>query len=101
MRKLRLIGVWGKWPELTKFRLIAEQNRNMDLEGLVAQARQRRPQPMPAKERLYAGASAAAFLASVGALGAVLPTHLDRNPAVLLLLVGLYALASRCQFEVG
>jgi HD-GYP domain-containing protein (c-di-GMP phosphodiesterase class II) len=87
--------------ELTEFRRTAEQKRNMDLEGLVAEARERRPQPMPPRERLYAGASAAAFLGVVGVLGATLPTNLEHSPAVLVLLVGLYALASRCQFEIG
>jgi HD-GYP domain-containing protein (c-di-GMP phosphodiesterase class II) len=73
----------------------------MDVEALVADARQRRPQPMSPRERLYAGLSAVAFLGVVGLLGAVLPHDTSHNPSVFLLLVLLYALASRCQFEVA
>ncbi|MEA2448934.1 MAG: hypothetical protein QOG63_866, partial [Thermoleophilaceae bacterium] len=72
----------------------------MDLEGLVAEARERRPQPMPQRERVYAGISAAAFLGLSALLGAVLP---DGQPLELLNVavpVLLYALACRCQFEI-
>jgi HD-GYP domain-containing protein (c-di-GMP phosphodiesterase class II) len=80
--------------------LFAETSRNMDLEGLVAEARERRPQPMCAKERVYAGASAAAFLGVVGLLDVVLPHDSHGNLALLILPVLLYALAGRCQFEI-
>jgi HD-GYP domain-containing protein (c-di-GMP phosphodiesterase class II) len=73
----------------------------MDVEGLVADARQRRPQPMSPRERLYAGVSAVAFLGVVGVLGATLPHQVASSPALLVLPVLLYALASRCQFEVA
>jgi HD-GYP domain-containing protein (c-di-GMP phosphodiesterase class II) len=72
----------------------------MDLESLVADARQRRPQPMSSRERLYAGVSAVAFLGVVGILCAVLPNDAPHDPAVLILPVVLYALGTRCQFEV-
>jgi HD-GYP domain-containing protein (c-di-GMP phosphodiesterase class II) len=73
----------------------------MDLETLVADARQRRPQPMSSRERLYAGMSAIAFLGVVGILSAVLPHHSPQNAAALILPVLLYALGTRCQFEVA
>src|SRR3954471_5011746 len=74
----------------------------MDLEGLVAEARERRPQPMPQRERLYAAASAAAFLGAVALLGAVLTDqHLPAQPALLVVPVLLYAVGARCQFETG
>src|SRR4051812_23814433 len=74
----------------------------MDLEGLVADARERRPQPMPQRERLYAAASAAAFLGAVALLGALLPDqHLPAQPALLVVPVLLYAVGARCQFETG
>src|SRR3954453_11082200 len=73
----------------------------MDVEGLVADARQRRPQPMSPRERLYAGLSAVAFLAVVGLLSVVLPHHAPQDPALLVLPVLLYAIGSRCQFELA
>jgi HD-GYP domain-containing protein (c-di-GMP phosphodiesterase class II) len=87
--------------ELTNFRPTADSDRNMDLEGLVADARERRPQPMPTRERLYAGASAAAFLGTVALLGAVLPYEVPDHWGLVALPVVLYALASRCKFEVS
>ena len=74
----------------------------MDLEALVADARARRPQPMPTRERLYAGTSAVAFLGAVALLSAVLPHDPPDQPALVMMLpVLLYALASRCQFEIA
>src|SRR4051794_3707227 len=73
----------------------------MDVEALVADARQRRPQPMPPRERLYAGASAAAFLGVVALLSSVLPHRATENPWVLTIAVLLYALGTRCLFEVS
>jgi HD-GYP domain-containing protein (c-di-GMP phosphodiesterase class II) len=73
----------------------------MDLEGLVAEARERRPQPMPARERLYAGASAAALLGVVALLSSILPGAAPDNPWLLVLPVLLYAIGARCQFETG
>jgi HD-GYP domain-containing protein (c-di-GMP phosphodiesterase class II) len=73
----------------------------MDVEALVADARQRRPQPMSPRERLYAGVSAAAFLGVVGLLSSVLPHDAPQDSWVLILPVLLYALGTRCQFEIG
>src|SRR3954454_20612498 len=73
----------------------------MDLESLVADARQRRPQPMSPRERLYAGVSAIAFLGVIGLLGATLPHDAPYGLAVLILPVLLYALGTRCLFEVS
>jgi HD-GYP domain-containing protein (c-di-GMP phosphodiesterase class II) len=56
---------------------------------------------MPPRERVYAGVSAAAFLGTVAVLTAVLPSEVHAHPLVLVGLVALYALAWRCQFEVG
>src|SRR3954465_12910192 len=53
----------------------------MDLESLVADARQRRPQPMSPRERLYAGVSAIAFLGVIGLLGATPPHDAPPRPA--------------------
>ena len=73
----------------------------MDLEGLVVDARARRPQPMPSRERLYAGASAAVFLGAVALVGSLIPYDPPDNWGVVLLPVLLYALAARCKFEIG
>lgn len=73
----------------------------MDLEALVADARARRPKPMPGRERLYAGALATVFLGATAVLGATLPVRPVHEPGVLALLVLVYALASRCEFETA
>jgi HD-GYP domain-containing protein (c-di-GMP phosphodiesterase class II) len=73
----------------------------MDLEVMVAEARARRPQPMPPRERLYAGTVAVAFLGVVALLGAELPRHTLHHPAAIALLVVLYAAGTRCQFETS
>jgi HD-GYP domain-containing protein (c-di-GMP phosphodiesterase class II) len=73
----------------------------MDLEGLVADARARMPQPMSVRERLYAGASATALLAVVGLLSAVLPSDRSLDPGLMAIAIGLYALGYRCMFEIG
>ena len=74
----------------------------MDLEGLVAEARERRPQPMPARERAVAAGMAVAYLAVAAVIGAVVaphdrPLHLGTVVALVLLL----ALTMRAQFEIG
>jgi HD-GYP domain-containing protein (c-di-GMP phosphodiesterase class II) len=73
----------------------------MDVEALVADARQRRPQAMSPRERLYAGVSAVAFLGVVALLSAILPHRAPDNPWVLVIPVLLYALGTRCLFEVS
>jgi HD-GYP domain-containing protein (c-di-GMP phosphodiesterase class II) len=79
----------------------AEVTRNMDLEGLVADARARSPQPMPARERLYAGCSAALLIGVVALVGSAVPHGQPLRPELLVLAVGLYALSFRCMFEIG
>jgi HD-GYP domain-containing protein (c-di-GMP phosphodiesterase class II) len=56
---------------------------------------------MPVRERLYAGASAAALLGVVGLLGAVLPDGQGFRPVLLAGAIGLYVLSYRCMFEIG
>ena len=73
----------------------------MDVEALVADARQRRPQPMSPRERLYAGVSATAFLGVVALLSGILPHDAPDNGWVLVIPVLLYALGTRCLFEVS
>jgi HD-GYP domain-containing protein (c-di-GMP phosphodiesterase class II) len=74
----------------------------MNLEGLVAQARERRPQPMPARERAVAAGMALAYLLAALVVGALVAPH-DRplDAPVVLALVLLVALTMRAQFEIG
>jgi HD-GYP domain-containing protein (c-di-GMP phosphodiesterase class II) len=74
----------------------------MDLEGLIAEARERRPQPMPARERKVAVGMAVAYLAAVAAVGAAVAPH-DRplHLGTVVALVLLTALTMRAQFEIG
>jgi hypothetical protein len=74
----------------------------MDLEGLVAEARERRPQPMPARERAVAAGMALAYLLAAGAVGMAVSPH-DRplDLLVVIALVLLTALTMRAQFEIG
>src|SRR3954468_15804061 len=87
---------------LTNARLRAERTRAMDLEGLVAEARERRPQPMPAHERAVAAGMAVAFLVSAGIVGALVAPH-DRplHLGTVVALVLLTALTMRAQCEIG
>jgi HD-GYP domain-containing protein (c-di-GMP phosphodiesterase class II) len=70
-------------------------------EQLVGEARVRRAQPMPRREALVCGASAAAFLAVAIALANLLPSERDAEALVVLGLVAGYALVSRVRFEFG
>ncbi len=74
----------------------------MDLEGLVAEARERRPQPMPAHERAVAAGMAVAYLVSAAIAAAVVAPH-DRalHLGTVVALVLLTALTMRAQFEIG
>src|SRR4051812_4515827 len=74
----------------------------MDLEGLIAEARERRPQPMPPRERRVAVGMAIAYLAAAAAIGAVVAPG-DRPPHVptVVALGLLTALTMRAQFEIG
>jgi HD-GYP domain-containing protein (c-di-GMP phosphodiesterase class II) len=74
----------------------------MDLEGLVAEARERRPQPMPARERAVAAGMAVAYLGATALVGMLVadndrPLHLGTVIALVLLA----ALTMRAQFEIG
>src|SRR5438128_2035883 len=73
----------------------------MDLEGLVAEARERRPKPMPKRERRIFAGMAAVFL--LGAAGNALAIPHDRaaRPAVMAALVVLYAITMRARFEIA
>src|SRR3954465_9025974 len=87
---------------LTNERLPAERTRAMDLEGLVAEARERRPQPMPARERAVAAGMAVAYLAAAGVVGAaVAPNDRPLHLGTVIALVLLTALTMRAQFEIG
>jgi HD-GYP domain-containing protein (c-di-GMP phosphodiesterase class II) len=70
-------------------------------EQLVGEARVRRAQPMPRREAIVCGASAAAFLVVAAVLANVLPSERDADPLVVLGLVAGYALVSRVRFEFG
>jgi HD-GYP domain-containing protein (c-di-GMP phosphodiesterase class II) len=73
----------------------------MDLEGLVAEARERRPKPMPARERRIFAAMAVAFVAGAGGIAAAIPHDRHARPLVMAALVVLYALTMRARFEIG
>src|SRR3954468_2892496 len=81
--------------------LPAESTRAMDLEGLIAEARERRPQPMPARERAVAAGMALAYLAAAGAVGiAVAPQDRPLHLVTVIGLVLLVAATMRAQFEI-
>jgi HD-GYP domain-containing protein (c-di-GMP phosphodiesterase class II) len=73
----------------------------MDLEALVAEARRRRPQAMESRERAYGGALAVAFLGAVALTSTFVPHGPPNRPLLVGVIVLLYALASRCQFETA
>jgi HD-GYP domain-containing protein (c-di-GMP phosphodiesterase class II) len=73
----------------------------MQLDDRVAEKRERRPKPMPARERAYAGALALSLVfASVG-LTFVVPDRTAFDPVVTIALVAMFAIASRVAFEIG
>src|SRR5437667_12705863 len=73
----------------------------MDLEELVGEAREREVQPMPPRERAGAGACAIGFLLAAGAIALLVPANRSMDPAALVVLVGLAAVARRVRFEIG
>jgi HD-GYP domain-containing protein (c-di-GMP phosphodiesterase class II) len=74
----------------------------MDLEGLIAEARERRPQAMPARERRVAIGMGLTYLAAAAAVGAaVAPTDRPLHLGTVVALVLLTALTMRAQFEIG
>src|SRR4051794_5105992 len=95
-------GVSPLWVQLTNDTPRAERTRAMDLEGLIAEARERRPQPMPARERRVAVGMAIAYLATAAAVGAVVgPNDRPLHWGTVIALVLLTALTMRAQFEIG
>src|SRR3954452_6436254 len=80
----------------------ADRRRAMDLEGWAAEARERRPQPMPARERAVAAGMAVAYLAAAGGVGAIVaPHHRPLHLGTVIALVLLTTLTMRAQFEIG
>ena len=73
----------------------------MDLETLVAEARERRPKPMPFRERAVALTAATLFAAGAAACALLLPSDRSAPALVLLALILLYALTLHARFEVG
>jgi HD-GYP domain-containing protein (c-di-GMP phosphodiesterase class II) len=73
----------------------------MHLEGLIADARERRPQPMPPRERTVAGAFAVAFLAALTATSALVPHDRTAHPLVIAGLIVAAAIANRISFEIA
>ncbi|TMK62964.1 MAG: HD-GYP domain-containing protein [Actinobacteria bacterium] len=73
----------------------------MDVEVLVGEARERELQPMPARERIVAGATAIAFLCAAGVAAAVIPPNRSFEPLTCIGLVALLCVARRVTFEIG
>ena len=73
----------------------------MDVEVLVGEARERELQPMPARERIVAGATAIAFLCAAGVAAAVIPPNRSFDPLTCIGLVALLCVARRVTFEIG
>ncbi|MEA2481463.1 MAG: hypothetical protein QOJ07_3385 [Thermoleophilaceae bacterium] len=73
----------------------------MDVDELVGEAREREPQPMAARERTVVGASALGLLLATAGLAAILPRGHVGDPLIVLALVGMFAVASRVEFEFG
>ena len=73
----------------------------MDLEGLVASARERMPHSMSGRERLYAGARALVVLAAVALMGTFLPNDQPLRPELIAIAIAVYVLGHRCVFEIG
>ena len=70
-------------------------------EQLVGEARKRRPQRMPPRERVVMNASAAAYLAVAVAIAVFLPSERDADPLLMAGLVVGYVLVSQVRFEFG
>jgi len=68
---------------------------------LVGEARARQTVRMPTRERLVVGGLAVGFLLAAAAVAAYLPSDRTADPATLALLVVMYAVFSRVEFEVG
>ena len=74
----------------------------MDLGArLVGEARDRQPRRMSTAERRVVTALGVGFLAAEGAVLALLPGESRGDPLLMAVLVALYAVASRVEFEIG
>jgi putative nucleotidyltransferase with HDIG domain len=73
----------------------------MDLEQLVGEAREREPEPLAPRERAVAGAAAAGLLLAVVGITAILPPDRHAEPAIVVVLTILFAVACRVEFEIG
>jgi HD-GYP domain-containing protein (c-di-GMP phosphodiesterase class II) len=82
-------------------RVRARRLPRMDLDDLVGETRERRLKSMSARERTVVGALALALLATSVGLTFLLPGGGDHDPFVVAALVGMFAVASRVEFEIG
>jgi putative nucleotidyltransferase with HDIG domain len=73
----------------------------MDVAELVGEAREREQRAMPARERFVAGGIAITFALAASVVALTVPTNRVADPALLVCLVALLALARRIRFEVG
>ncbi len=86
---------WQEGPRSPNTRRVTSADR------LVGEARARQPVRMPTRERVVVGGLAVGFLLAAAAIAAYLPSDRTADPATLALLVGMYAVFSRVEFEVG
>jgi HD-GYP domain-containing protein (c-di-GMP phosphodiesterase class II) len=68
---------------------------------LVEASRARLARALPARDRLAALAMTTGFLVATAVLASVAPSDRSPSPLVIAVLVAVYALASRAEFEVG
>ncbi len=69
--------------------------------ALVGAARERHAKPLSTRERFAGGVVAAAFVIAAAATLLVVPWEPDADPLLVAALVGLYAVASRIEFEIA
>jgi HD-GYP domain-containing protein (c-di-GMP phosphodiesterase class II) len=75
--------------------------RSAGVQRLLSQARPRPGERMASRQLYAEGVVALAFLLAAVPLALLSPEHGSRSPAVVVLFVGLYALMSRIEFDVG
>jgi HD-GYP domain-containing protein (c-di-GMP phosphodiesterase class II) len=69
--------------------------------ALVGAARERHAQPLSTRERFASAVVAAGFVVAAAATLVVVPWEPDANPVLIGLLVALYAVVSRIEFEIA
>ena len=69
--------------------------------ALVGAARERHAKPLSSREWLASAAVAAGFVVAAAVTLLVVPWEPDADPIVIALLLGLYAVVSRIEFEIG